>query len=48
MIYTIVCIVCAFILAGLSAGKRGRGWAFVDVALCTLFGMWELEVNGGD
>lgn len=40
IIYSIVYIVCAFILTGLSASKRGRDWVFVDVGLCALFGTW--------
>jgi hypothetical protein len=38
IIYSIVYIVGAFILTGLSASQRGRDWVFVDVGLCALFG----------
>ena len=38
IIYSIVYIVGAFILAWLSAHQRGRDWVFVDVGLCALFG----------
>ena len=40
IIYSIVYIVGAFILTGLSASQRGRDWVFVDVGLCALFGTW--------
>ena len=40
IIYSIVYIIGAFILTGLSASQRGRDWVFVDVGLCALFGMW--------
>lgn len=38
IIYSIIYIVGAFVLTGLSASKRGRDWVFVDVGLCALFG----------
>jgi len=38
IIYSIVYIVGAFILTGLSASQHGRDWVFVDVGLCALFG----------
>lgn len=38
IIYSIIYVVGAFILTGLSASKRGREWVFVDVGLCALFG----------
>jgi len=38
IIYSIVYIIGAFILTGLSASQRGRDWVFVDVGLCALFG----------
>ena len=40
IIYSIVYIIGAFILTGLSASQRGRDWVFVDVGLCALFGTW--------
>ena len=40
IVYSIVYVVGAFILTGLSASKRGRDWVFVDVGLCALFGKW--------
>lgn len=42
IIYSIVYIIGAFILTGLSASKRGRDWVFVDVGLCALFGTWHV------
>ncbi|KAF9651280.1 DUF803-domain-containing protein, partial [Thelephora ganbajun] len=38
IIYSIVYVVGAFILTGLSASHHGRDWVFVDVGLCALFG----------
>jgi len=38
VVYSIVYIVCAIILASLSEGRAGRRWVYVDVGLCALFG----------
>lgn len=40
IIYSIIYIIGAFILTGLSASQHGRDWVFVDVGLCALFGTW--------
>jgi magnesium transporter len=39
IIYSLVYIVGAIVLAVLSEGRIGRQWVLVDVGLCALFGM---------
>jgi hypothetical protein len=36
--YSVVYVIGALILSGLSQGQYGRKWVFVDVGLCALFG----------
>lgn len=43
IVYSIIYIVGAFALTGLSASQRGRDWVFVDVGLCALFGTWSIS-----
>lgn len=39
LVYSLVYVIAAVVLAGLSRGRLGRQYVFVDVGLCALFGM---------
>ena len=45
LIFSVVYIIGAFILMGLSEGRAGRSWVLVDVGLCALFGTQELFIH---
>ena len=45
IVYSIIYVAGAFILAWLSASQRGRDWIFVDVGLCALFGTGHIMHN---
>jgi hypothetical protein len=44
LIFSLVYVIGAFILMGLSEGSVGRRWVLVDVGLCALFGAQNLFI----
>ncbi|KAA1466270.1 DUF803-domain-containing protein [Dentipellis sp. KUC8613] len=47
IVYTLVYVVAAVVLAGLSEGPRGRQWVLVDVGICALFGGFTVLATKG-
>jgi hypothetical protein len=47
LIFSLVYVIGAFILMGLSEGGAGRRWVLVDVGLCALFGAQDPFIHAG-